>query len=112
MNAEKALNPIELYIKGMPCMYGDAVGRLVAVHPIGEYVLKNGTMSHTHPIFMTPHGTALNPTIAYISKITNYGMQKLLIFEAELNARSFIPKGELKTYDGYLTEKEYLDKPV
>ena len=98
-NPGKATNQVKGFIKGLPCMYGKIVCRMVGVHPqMGKYETVNGLLTHSYPIIMTPHGTAMNPGVEYVSEITQDGMDMLLELETEMRE-----EGE-KLYDGYLKE--------
>lgn len=99
----KATNIVKGFLKGLPCMYGDILCRMVAVHPQqGKYKMIDGILTHTNPLILTPHGTALNPSYEYVSEITEAKQIELLAIEKEIKDENG------KLYDGYLKESEYL----
>lgn len=93
--------PVKAFIKGLPCMYGHSVCRMIGNHPSqGKTTMIDGLLSHTNILIMTPHGTGMNPGTRFISEITKSGMIDLLDYDADLR------NSKQKMYDGMLNEKD------
>lgn len=100
----KPLNPVKVFLKGMPCAYGDVVCRMIGVHPFeGHYENIEGNLVHTNIIISTPHGTGLNPTREYITEVNKAQQEYLLTLESDIKSEG----GEL--YGGFLKESEFLN---
>ena len=90
---------IDNYFKGMPCMLGEMVGKIVGEHPDGSWGEINGLKVFSIPLFATPHGTVLKTGVMKLSKITDEGMLKLLEYESQVDGSEF------ELYGGYLTDE-------
>ena len=76
--------PIEEYYKGLPCMLGDTVGRIVGESNEGSWgQIKEVTM-FSIPLFATPHGTVIKTGVLKLSKITDEGTAKLSEIEKQV----------------------------
>ena len=89
--------PIEEYYKGLPCMLGEVVGRIVGESDEGSWGEINDVKMYSIPLFSTPHGTIIKIGVLRLSKITDEGMQILKEYENKV-----IEKGD-KLYDGRLS---------
>lgn len=70
--------------KGLPCMLGDIVGRIVGESNIGSWGDINGERLFSVPLMATPHGTIITVGRFYLNEITEDGMERLLAYENEL----------------------------
>ena len=82
--AELAKNPLKKHYKGLPCMMGEVVGRIVGEHESGSWGEINGEKVFSVPEFSTPHGTLIRTGRFYIDEISEEGMKRLLAYEEEL----------------------------
>jgi hypothetical protein len=96
MNLAMSENPITEYYKGMPCMLGEAVGKIVDESEDGSWGEINGVKMYSIPLFATPHGTIIKTGVMKLSKITDEGLQKLSEYEKQV-----IDKGD-ELYGGRL----------
>jgi len=76
--------PIDNYYKGMPCMLGETVGKIVDESEDGSWGQINGIKMFSIPLFSTPHGTIIKTGIMKLSKITDDGLAKLSEYEKEI----------------------------
>ncbi len=79
-----AKNPIQKHYKGMPCMYGEAVARVVGESEKGSWANIDGELVFSIPLISTPHGTVIEAGRLHIDDITEEGLIKLEAYEAEL----------------------------
>lgn len=77
-------NPIDNYYKGMPCMLGELVGRIVDESKEGSWGEINGAKRFSIPLFATPHGTIIKTGVMKLSKITDEGLLKLSEYEKQV----------------------------
>ena len=80
-------NPIKKYEKGLPCMLGDVVGRIVGESEKGSWGNINDEGMFSIPLFSTPHGTIIEVGVLYLSEITDEGMEKLLEYEEDVKSK-------------------------
>lgn len=99
--AELAKNPLKKHYKGLPCMLGEVVGRIVGEHESGNWGEINGEKCHSVPLLGTPHGSVIKSGKFYLDEITEEGLAKLKAYENEVIANN----DEL--YGGKLTEEEW-----
>lgn len=76
-------NPITEYYKGMPCMLGEIVGKIVGESDIGSWGEINGVKMYSIPLFATPHGTLIKTGVMKLSKITEEGLKQLSEYEKQ-----------------------------
>jgi hypothetical protein len=76
--------PVEEYYKGLPCMLGEAVGKIVGESDEGCWGKINGVKMYSIPLFATPHGTIIKTGVMKLSKITDEGLQKLSEYEKQV----------------------------
>ena len=76
--------PIEEYYKGLPCMLGEVVGKIVGESDEGSWGEINGVKMFSLPLFATPHGTIIKTGVMGLSKITDEGRQKLSEYEKQV----------------------------
>lgn len=76
-----AENPIARHYIGMPCMFGEAVCRIVGESEKGSWGNINGFKVPSIPLLATPHGTVIELGRFYIDKITKEGLKKLEEYE-------------------------------
>jgi hypothetical protein len=98
--AEVTKNPIKKYERGLPCMFGQVVGRIVGESDKGSWGYINDVRMFSIPFFATPHGSVIETGVLYLSEITEEGMVKLKEFEADAKAKG----NEL--YDGRINDIE------
>ncbi len=79
------INLIEEYKLGLPCMLGESVGRIVGESEIGSWGVINGKKYFSVPEFATPHGTVIKTGLFSLQDISEEGMKRLELHEAELN---------------------------
>ncbi len=77
-------NPIDNYYKGMPCMYGEVVGKIGGESDDGSWGKINGIKMYSIPLFVTPHGTIIKTGVMKLSKITKEGETILLELEKQV----------------------------
>jgi len=99
--AEIAKNPIKKYEKGLPCMLGEVVGRIIGESEEGSWGEINGEKMFSIPYFSSPHGTVVETGVFYLSEITDDGMKILEGYEKELI------DGDKELYSGRLEESDY-----
>ncbi len=99
--AELAKNPLKKHYKGLPCMFGESVCRVVGEHENGSWGEINGERVHSVPLIASPHGTILKAGRFFLDEITEEGMVKLLAFEQDALANN------VELYGGKLTEEEW-----
>ena len=94
-----AKNPLKKHYIGLPCMFGEAVFRVIGEHESGSWGNINGEDVFSVPLIATPHGTIIHSGRFYLDEITEEGMQKLIAFEEhakdqgkELYAGKYNPK--------------------
>jgi hypothetical protein len=87
------------YYKGMPCMLGEAVGKIVDESEDGFWGEINGVKMYSILLFATPHGTIIKTGVMKLSKITDEGLQKLSEYEKQV-----IDKGD-ELYGGRLAQQ-------
>lgn len=95
-----ATNPISKHYKGLPCMLGEMVCRIVGEDEISTWGYINGERVPSIPIVCTPHGSIIMSGRFYLSEITEEGLQKLKDYETELE------KEGKEMYGGKLTKVE------
>ena len=88
-------NPIKEYYKGLPCMLGEGVGRIVGESGEGGWGEIGGVMMYSIPMFCSPHGTMIRTGVMKLSQITEDGLKKLKGYEDELIAKGDIPYNDL-----------------
>lgn len=81
---EISKNMIKEYKKGLPCMMGEVVGRIVGESEEGSWGEINGIEFFSMPLFSTPHGTIIKTGVMYLSEITDEGIDKLLKHEEDV----------------------------
>lgn len=87
--AELAKNPINEHYKGLPCMIGEVVGRIIGEADEGSWAInENGDKIYSIPLLCTPHGSIIKTGRFYLDKITEEGMKKLEAYENELKANN------------------------
>lgn len=94
-------NPIKKYEKGLPCMLGDVVGRIVGESEKGSWGSINDMEMHSIPLFATPHGTIIETGVFYLSEMTDEGMEQLLEYEMDALKKN----GHGSLYGGKLDEE-------
>lgn len=100
--AKLAKNPLKKHFKGLPCVFGEAVGRIVGESEKGSWGIINGIEVFSVPLFSTPHGSITYAGRFYLEEIDEDNMKKLLEFEEDARANE-----ELESiYAGRLTEEE------
>lgn len=87
---------IKNYYKGMPCMLGEVVGKLVGESNEGSWGIINGVDMFSIPLFSTPHGTVIKTGVLKLSDITEDGMNRIIELEKQA-----IEDG-VELYAGYL----------
>lgn len=97
-------NPIKEYYKGLPCMLGEGVGRIVAESDEGGWGEIGGVKMYSIPMFCSPHGTIIKTGVLKLSKITEEGMKLLIGYENDVWAKGDVP------YNGLLPE--FQAKPI
>jgi hypothetical protein len=85
------------YYKGLPCMLGETVGRIVGESDKGSWGKINGVEMFSMPLFSTPHGTIIKTGIMHLSNITDEGLKKLSEYE-----KKAIENENIEFYGGYL----------
>lgn len=71
-----AKKPINEHYKGLPCMLGDVVGRIIGQADDGSWSTnENGNEIYSIPLFATPHGSIIKTGRFYLDKITDEGMK-------------------------------------
>lgn len=93
-------NPIKQDYKGMPCMLGDMVGRIVGEDEKSSSIKVDDKKLFSVLLFSTPHGTIIKAGRFLFSEITKEGMEKLLEYENDSNIK---PEN---FYSGKLTKEE------
>lgn len=91
-------NPIKTYEKGMPCMLGEVVGRIIGESDKGSWGYINDIKMPSIVLLATPHGSIIKTGVLYLSEITDEGMKKLLEFEIDALKK----KGHGNLYAGKL----------
>ncbi len=81
--SEKVIT-IENYYKGMPCIFGTVLGKIVGESEAGSWQKINGVNMYSIPLFATPAGTVVKIGLAYLTKITAEGLDKLNEYESEI----------------------------
>ena len=76
--------PIEEYYKGLPCMLGEAVGKIIGESDEGSWGEINGVKMFSIPLFATPYGTVIKTGVMKLSKITDEGLSKLAEYEKQV----------------------------
>jgi hypothetical protein len=76
-------NPIKNYEMGMPCMFGETVGRIVGESDKGSWGIINDIEMHSIPLFATPHGTIIKTGVLHLSEMTDEGMERLMEYEMD-----------------------------
>ena len=77
-------NPIDNYYKGMPCMLGETVGKIIGESDEGSWDEINGIKIFSIPLFFFFYGTIIKTGVMKLSKITNEGLQKLSEYEKQV----------------------------
>jgi len=80
-------NPLKEYKNGLPCMFGDVVGRIVGEGDGGSWGLINDVEIYSIPLFGTPHGSIIKTGVLYLSEMSDDGMVKLLEFENDVKTK-------------------------
>jgi hypothetical protein len=75
---------LDNYYKGMPCMMGEAVGKIIGESEKGSWGVINGIEMFSVPFFATPHGTIIKVGVLKLSKITEEGLIKLSEYEQQV----------------------------
>ncbi len=83
INLEKIIT-IDNYYKGMPCMFGTVVGKIVGESEEGSWQKINGVNMFSIPLFATPARTVVKIGLSYLTKITVEGLGKLNQCESEI----------------------------
>lgn len=94
-------NPIKQDYKGMPCMIGDIVGRILGEDDKSSSIKVDDKKLFSILLFSTPHGTIIKAGRFLFSKITKEGMEKLLEFEKDC-----LENRPENFYSGKLTKEE------
>lgn len=87
---------ITKYEKGLPCMMGDVVGRIVGESDEGQWGEINGTKMFSIPLFSTPHGTIFKAGLFYLNDISDEGMERLIEYEKQAEQEGELYDGRLK----------------
>ncbi len=101
---EAAKTVIKECRNGYPCMFGEAVVRIIGESGEGSWGEINGKQYYSVPLVASPHGTIIKTGIFYLTEITEEGMGRLLAYEKELRAN-----GE-ELYAGKLSESDLIQK--
>lgn len=78
-----AKNPIKKHYKGMPCMMGESVMRIVGESEKGSWGYINGEHVPSIVLVSTPHGTVIESGRFFLDEITEDGMNQLLEYEKD-----------------------------
>lgn len=95
-----AKNPIKKNHIGLPCMLGEAVGRIVGYDENCATIDHNNHTFYSIILFSTPHGSIIKSGRWYISEITSEGMKKLIEYEEDAKSKDF------NLYAGKISLKE------
>ena len=98
--AEVTNNPIKKYERGLPCMLGQVVGRIVGESEKGSWGYIDEVQMFSIPFFATPHGSVIETGVLFLSEITEEGLAKLKEFEADAKAKC------KELYDGRINDIE------
>jgi hypothetical protein len=102
--AEKESTPLlSEHYKGLPCMMGDVVGRIVGEHESGSWGDVNGIRVFSVPLFSTPHGNVVKTGRFHLHEISEKGYLQLKEYE-----RMALSLPEDQFYHGYLTFDDVL----
>lgn len=96
-------NPIKKHYLGLPCMFGDSVGRIVGEAEEGSWANVNGENCFSIPLFSTPHGTIIKTGKFFLGEITEAGMTKLKEYEQQVrDSNGLLYGGRLKEIEDIL----------
>lgn len=76
------------YYKGLPCMMGEVVGRIVGEAENGSWNYINNLRVYSIPLFSTPHGTVFKVGFLKLSEISEEGKQRLVKYEENIKANN------------------------
>lgn len=94
-----AENPIQENYIGLPCMLGEAVGRIVGYDKNCTTLIDhNNNTLYSIVLFATPHGSVIQSGRFYINEITDEGMKQLMEYEEDAKI-----KNNGKLYDGRIS---------